>query len=382
MKIAVISDLDMKGSGYFGIITPLCDGLTEKGHEIKVAGLGYRGEEHNYNFSIIPASNMKECVTIVQNLSNPAVWGFDVLIVGLDIPHHKKLLEGFQTRNFKYLGIFPVEADPLDLDWAMSLMQMDKGFCISEFGTQEVIKRNIDMEHLVVGVSENWIPPQDDQREKIRQAFGIPEDAFVVLTVADNQERKNLQSSMKAYARFAEKVPNSRHVIVSRLGFIGGWNLETFGTELGIRDKLILMERGMPFLELWSLYAMSDVFLLLSKAEGMCFPALEAMSVGIPVVGTNCTAYVEHLKDNRGFLVDYLINEEYGLPYIDPFGNANRYFASVFQASDILLGIQSGELVHDQEAAWEYVRSRKWENAVEQVDKAIGELDGKKTKEN
>ena len=123
MKIAFITDMDLRGSGYLNLSAPLCNGLVERGHEIKVAGLGYLGQEHWHKFSIIPAQNLQEAHAIILNLNN--MWKFDVLIVALDIPLHERFLQLFKGRQFKYIGIMPIEADPLCFSWAMVLMEMD-----------------------------------------------------------------------------------------------------------------------------------------------------------------------------------------------------------------------------------------------------------------
>jgi hypothetical protein len=57
MKIAVITDMDLTGSGYMNLTVPILKGLSKNGHEIKVAGLSYKGDEHWWDFSIIPANN-------------------------------------------------------------------------------------------------------------------------------------------------------------------------------------------------------------------------------------------------------------------------------------------------------------------------------------
>ena len=373
-RIAVITDTAFISSGYFNIGMPLCNGLAKLGYDIKVAGLGYKGEEHFWDFSIIPAENLKEVATITKNLEN--VWPFDIMLVALDIPIQAILLKGFETRDFKYIGIFPIEADELSFKWAMTLMLMDKSFCISEFGTKEAEKKFVPVEHLAVGLDTNaWRLPLEGEKETIRIAYGLPKDAFVVLTVADNQERKNWDSMLRAFAKFAEVHPNSYYVVVSRLKFFAGWDLDELAIRYGIRDKMVLLERGMAFRDLWGVYAMSDAFLLLSKAEGLGMIVLEAMAVGLPVVATGCTAQLEHLSDNRGFLIDYLVDEDYGFPPIDPFGLGYRYWANITQASNKLIGLAQGKYKHDKDGALEYVRSREWGNAVDQVDKAIEAFD-------
>lgn len=375
MRILAISDFDLKGSGYKNIIVPLCDGLTERGHEIKAAGLHYMGEEHFHKFSIIPAKSAEEIAAIVLNLEK--LWTYDVLMVALDIHLQGDLIKNLNLteKPYKYLGIFPIEADPIDFKSSAIIMQMDKAFCISEFGRQEIAKLHLDVEHLVIGLDcESWRQPSQEEREGIRNAYGIPQDEFVVLTVADNQERKNLATSLKAFADFNKEVPNSRYVLVTRVDFFAGWSLDELANRLGIADKLMLVERGIGFKELWSFYSMSDVFLLLSKAEGLGMPILEAMAVGLPVVGTNCSAFVEHLSDGRGFLVDYLDDLKFGFPPVDPFRLQNRYWASCEHATRILLGIYEGRYKHKKDKALEYVCSKKWENTILQVDGALREL--------
>ena len=120
MKIAWLSDLDMIGSGYFNISVPLCEGLIAKGHDVKAVGLGYKGNEHPYNFGIIPAENVKIALAVLQNLYQ--LWHFDVFVVALDITIQEAILRTISNRQFGYIGILPIEADPLCMSWAMALM--------------------------------------------------------------------------------------------------------------------------------------------------------------------------------------------------------------------------------------------------------------------
>ena len=247
MKVVVLSDMDQKGSGYSNITAPLVSGLVAKGYDqIKVVGLGYDGSEHNYPFSIIPAKNFQEVFAMLQNLYG--MLQFDVLVVALDIPLQEQILFQLNNRPFKYIGIMPVEADPLCVTWAMALMRMDKVFIISEFGTQEAKKVGIQAEHIQVGIDTDfWRKPNNEEYKKIRQSlFGIEDNTYVVLTVADNQERKNLSRSMDIFAGFAKVVPNSKYVLVTREHQMVGWRLRDYAQLLGINEKLMIFERGMP----------------------------------------------------------------------------------------------------------------------------------------
>ena len=55
-RIVFVSDFNFKGSGYLNIAVPLCQGLAERGYQVKAVGLGYSGDEHGFDFSIPPLS--------------------------------------------------------------------------------------------------------------------------------------------------------------------------------------------------------------------------------------------------------------------------------------------------------------------------------------
>ena len=369
LRIAWLSDFALEGSGYFNISVPLCNGLVVKGHDVKAVGLGYKGNEHNNSFGIIPAGSIKEALAVLQNIH--ILWKFDILVVALDITLQEAILRTIANRDFGYIGIMPIESDPLCMSWAMVLMQMDKAFIISQFGTNEAKKMNIDAEHLQIGIdTELWKMPTEEEKQSLRKSYGIEPDTFVVLTVADNQERKNLSRSMQIFAGFTKKVPNAKYILVTRENAFVGWKLRDLAQQLKINDKLNIYERGISFQELWSLYAMSDAFLLTSKAEGLGMPLLEAMAIGIPCLATDCTAIAEVLADGRGILIDHEHKLHPEFLYIDPFGNGHRYFCSLKDGINKLLNLY---IVREDiiKKAREYAETRKWEIAIEQMENAV-----------
>ena len=155
-----------------------------------------------------------------------------------------------------------------------------------------------------------------------------------------------------------------------------GWKLRDYAQEIGISDKFMILERGMPQRELWVCYAISDVFLLASKAEGLGMPLLEAMSVGLPCIATNCTGMSELLADGRGWLVDY--REE--CTHRDPFGNGRRYWIDKKDGVDALQWVYTNvfddETLYITKNARHYVETRTWDIAIDQVEKAILEVCG------
>ncbi len=373
-KLIVITDMTMIGSGYYYLMTNLLTGLAGKGYDITVSGLGYMGEPHPYPFSIIPTQVPQDAMSIVSNLlylnrENPQV----AVLVGMDIPYQLQYSESLKGSGRKYLGITPMENGPLVQTWAMGLANLDFLWLISEMAKQECLKAGLTkVDHLNVGVdTELWHPANPDERLQLRQGMGIEPDEFVVMTVADNQERKNLWAGMHIIKTLKDKHPDRkfRYVMVTKEESPVGWRLRDLAQSEGIVREYLPFQRGIPPKNLWGLYACADAYLQPSKAEGLGLPVLEAMACGVPVVCTNTGAMAELCAEERGLLADV----KYSM--IDVWGNSRRDFIDTDHAAQLLSNIMtSPEDKEYEERALAYVRSRTWDVAVNQVDAKLTEL--------
>jgi glycosyltransferase involved in cell wall biosynthesis len=374
-KILWTSHFDMKGSGYLNLSVPLCEGLVAAGHEVKVLGFEYRGEEHHFPFSVIPTLNFQDIIAQTMNIKE--LWKPDVFVSAFDVTVHSMLLSHPVFNGVPYVGIFPIESDPLCLPYAMLISRMQAACVISKFGTEECKKFGIDAHYLPVGMNmEEWRIPAEEERLQARETFGLS-DTFAVLTVADNQERKCLSRSLEIFADFHKTNPNSKYVLVTREHLPVGWELRDYARVLGIGDSVLIFERGMSQKDLWMMYAAADMFLITPKAEGAGLPVLEAMAIGLPVAGTDCTAIHEHLSDGRGYLIPY------NYQYVDPFMNGNRYFVDREAGAKTLqhiyncwLNDEDEELDKVREAAFKYIEDRKWETSVVTLDTIIKKVGG------
>lgn len=382
-KIVAITDMAFVGSGYFYIFTNLVNGLVKQGHSVTVAGLGYIGEPHSFPFSIIPAQTLQDAVSIMNNLiflQDP-----DLLLVALDIPLqiqiHNTLKDAKKKdgqTKVKYMAITPLENGPLLDDWAVPLSTMDSVFFISQLGADEAKKAGVTQaEHLYVGVDTNlWHPASASERTNLRNGLGFAEDEFVILTVADNQERKNLAAGMQIVAGLKEKRPDLKikYVIVTREDNPFGWRLRSLAKYYGLMNEYLPFNKGIPSQDLWGLYGVADVYLQPSKAEGLGMPVLEAMACGIPCIATDTGALHELLTDNRG----HLVPSAYQI--IDVWGNSRRDFINTERGTMALLDLlrwkdEGSPLPAERtDAALQYVRSRTWEYPVKQVNDKIAEL--------
>lgn len=383
-KILVITDMDSVGSGYKHICVPLFTEIMKlENYETKIIGFMYRGEEHNYPFSVLPAVVLEEAVMMATNLIK--IWYPDLIIVAMDLPIQAKIFETLNkllprfpeeieqglTTPRKYIAITPLENGPLCMTWAAPLFNMDSVFFISELGTNEAKKVGVKAEHLQIGVDTvSWHPATPEEKKQLRDGLGIPQDAFVVLTVADNQERKNLWAGMDAIAKLKKEVSRPiKYALVTREQNPHGFKLRDLATTLGINAEYTPFERGMPQKDLWALYAIADIYLQPSKAEGLGLPVLDAMCMKIPVVATNTGAMTE-LLDGRGFL----ISSEY--TFTDVWGNSRRDMINRESVAKTLQLISMGEIPIPQDVPYEYVSKRTWDIPAKQLHDKIVELIG------
>lgn len=380
-KIAVLTDMQFIGSGYYYLMTNLLTGLAKLGHEISVAGLGYMGEPHSYPFSIIPCPSAQDGISILNNLIY--LQRADLIMIGMDIPFQTQFFDALRGSGKPYVAITPMENGPLVQTWAQSLANMTCVFFISEMAKQEAIKAGVTKaEHLYVGVdTELWKPATPEQRAQLRSGMGIEDDEFVILTVGDNQERKNLWAGMRIVSLLKKEHPNRRfkYIMVTKEDSQVGWRLRDLAASEGILEEYLPFQRGLPTRDLWGLYAVSNVYLQPSKAEGLGLPVLEAMGCGIPCVTTDTGAMTELLQEERGMLVPSAYE------YIDVWGNSRRDFINMVSAAGsigvIMNPDNSAGIQQMVDRASAYVRSRTWDIAVAQMDAKIAEIFNEPKKE-
>lgn len=387
--VIYISDLNMGGansseegvarSGYANIAVEVCRGLSNQDCEVMVLGIGYSGQEYDEKFHIIPCSNLQDVIGNMNNLKY--MWldegrepgsGVDIVICALDIhvfqeqifPYVKKL-------DLPYICITPLESDPLCITWANLLREMNKVFFISQFGADEAVKAGVNAEHIEVGIdTKSWRLRTEEEYQKIRESLGFDQDDFVVMTVADNQERKALGRGLQIIAELKSQGVKAKHILVTREHSQVGWRLYDLAYELNISSDLKVFQNGMPFGDLYSLYCAANAYLCCSKGEGLGLPIMEAMCVGIPVVANKTGAIPELLGEDRGWVVDY------GSWYYDPFGNQKRYDISIEEAVLALQEIRSNpdESVRRMTAARLFMESRTWDKPVTQIITAIDKI--------
>lgn len=137
-------------------------------------------------------------------------------------------------------------------------------------------------------------------RVELRNRYGWPIDAPVVLAVGRLVHEKNYPMMLRVLRRLRDRIPDLRAAIA-------GWGkqeelLADLRIELGLESCLQLLGRREDVADL--MHA-ADVFAMSSNSEGFSNALLEAMWIGKPVVATRVNGAIEVVRNGEnGILVD------------------------------------------------------------------------------
>ena len=153
------------------------------------------------------------------------------------------------------------------------------------------------IEHIPgVGIDLNRfkVLPVDTAAE--RQKLGIPENAFVLVSVGEISKRKNHQIILRALSML--KNTNIHYVIVGQ---------GPLREQLVKYVKLNHMSYNVHFLgyrnDIAKIYNIADVCCFPSLQEGLPVALMEAMACGLPIVCSQIRGNSDLIKNNDGFVI-------------------------------------------------------------------------------
>jgi len=242
----------------------------------------------------------------------------------------------------------------------------------SRHAQNELKKEGIEAAFVPHGVDINIYKPLN--KELARKSFGIPTDRFVVGIVAannDEETRKAWDANFLAFKYFLEQNPDARKDAIlfvhSDPENEKGRNLYELATQIGVMDfiywddpytsSLLTVQESV----MAQLYNCFDVFLLLSRREGFCLPALEAQACGVPCILNDFSAMSERNDFGR---VGWLVKPA-ALVY-SPL-NAITSIPDPYKGADALSEAYNNESKREYFAkrALEYARRQTWDIAID-----------------
>ena len=299
MKILLSSNSPFHFSGYATQAKGIMNVLLQLGHEVHVYGWTVSGQPPLQMGPVTFYSRQGEMQWGGDAGAYAHAIGADLLITLQDV---WPLPENFAlTLPCPWLPLFPIDGRPAPPPVVDAVQGAEYPAVYSKFGMKMMWKAGVPCHYIPHGIDTNTFCPGDKQA--IREQFGIPQDAFMVLMVAANQgqpSRKAFAEALEAFRDFHAAHPNSFIYLQTQRNAKGkGVLLDVLIKQLGLprtavkfcnQDALAL---GMPDSHIADLYRAADVLLSPSMGEGFGLPIAEAQACGCPVITQDCSSMSE-----------------------------------------------------------------------------------------
>lgn len=153
---------------------------------------------------------------------------------------------------------------------------------------------NIKAAYLPLGVDKEHFTPKPFDTH-LAQQLGVQHDDFVIITVANIVPLKGIETLIRAFL----EVDKGKLIIVGDHRFKHG----TYLVNTYRSDKIIFTGKQ---LDVRSFLSLADVFCIPTEAigEGMPMAPVEAMSMGLPVIGSRVPGIIDVLKGFEDLLFD------------------------------------------------------------------------------
>ncbi|TAK32241.1 MAG: glycosyltransferase [Chloroflexota bacterium] len=219
---------------------------------------------------------------------------------------HRRQNPGYQA----YVGATMFETDRLPAGWSSACNGMDEVWVPSSFNRETFIRAGVDPARIQVipfGMDTRGYDPAEVQPLRIEERRG-----FAFLSTFQWSKRKGWDVLLKAY--LSAFTPSDDVCLLLRtypdriktppiLERIANY-VRQLGLDPAHIPAIILLENFVPDEKMPSLYAAGDAFVLPSRGEGWGIPYMEAMAMGLPVIGTRWSAQLDFMNDENSYLID------------------------------------------------------------------------------
>jgi len=239
-----------------------------------------------------------------------------------DVIHVTSLFEGYEDDAVTSVGTFTsglVSATLYDLiplidqqyyltnethrDYYFNKVQALKNahllLTISESSRKEAIENLQLSQNKIVNVSaavEEKFHPNTltfDRIHQLKSKYGV-ERNIVMYVPGGFDRRKNFEGLIRAYSMVPSAIRvGYQLVIVGNIGAYKLRNLQKLAKQAGLANDELVVTGFIPDEDLIDFYNLVTLFVFPSKHEGFGLTVLEAMSCGVPVIGSNCTSISE-----------------------------------------------------------------------------------------
>lgn len=229
--------------------------------------------------------------------------------------HHQPGNNLDRFKNSAYcIGRTMYETDRIPLSWVDKCNQMDEIWVPSKFNISTFSKSGVDKSKLVVIPGSIDTDIFDPDKVDILE---LPNRAkFNFLSIFEWTNRKGWDILLNSYFKSFTKDDNV--CLYLRTFLLSNYDVDTkkliqnkinsFIDKVGYNKeelpRIELLTKQLSFNDMIKLYKSVDAFVLPSRGEGWGRPYMEAMSMELPVIGTNWSGNKEFMTNENSYLID------------------------------------------------------------------------------
>jgi glycosyltransferase involved in cell wall biosynthesis len=276
-----------------------------------LSGLGVSSWPVDVGAALPASSGGERCASVAPPDGAPLVVHVNAPLLPLALRH----LPRGVVRGRRVIGYWAWELPTLPPDWRAGARFVHEVWVPSRF-TATALETLLPGRVRVVPHPVAAAPPEPAPLD--RTAFGLPDDAVVVLVsfnLASSLERKNPLGAIAAFrAAFGER---SDRLLLLKIGHPGHFpaDFERLRTAVAGVPNIRLDTTPLPRADSHALTRAADIILSLHRSEGFGLVAAEAMLLGRPVIATAWSGNMDFMDETSAALVGYRL-----IPARDPRG--------------------------------------------------------------
>jgi glycosyltransferase involved in cell wall biosynthesis len=211
--------------------------------------------------------------------------------------------------KFPYLVYATLDGVPVYPSWKDIFSGTNVNLAMTEWGMKAYQNAGINMSaYIHHGVNWNFFSTNAEEKKSVRNKLGISDDTTVFVSWDTNQFRKRIDALLDCWKAFRPESKKAKLFLNMDSNCRIGWDLERLMEQKGIsRETVLLPENVYGRRKNWeqsesvdfhrAISLIGDVYLSTTAGEGFGKCALEALSLGMPVIITDysaCSEVCEH----------------------------------------------------------------------------------------
>jgi glycosyltransferase involved in cell wall biosynthesis len=367
LRILLLSNAGWCPSGYGIQVQSFIPRLKAAGHELAVSAFfGLQGGQLEWEGIKHYPSGYQQFGNDVVHL-HAADFGADIVIGLIDVwvirPEIFKLVRFVPWTPIDHSPVPRPVSDRLRSSWAV--------LAYSKFAMRELERVGINPHYVPLAVDTKVFHPMPERRNEMRARFGIPEGAFVVGMVAQNQSasfptRKGFERIIPAVADLRQRGYKDLILYIHTWPGVelGGVPLAGVIQAFGAQDWVFMPRPdtfpmgGLSRPRLAELYNAFDLYACPSMAEGFGLPLVEAAACGIPSIATNFSSMPELVPS--GWLIKPITRILTPLMSYQALASEDSIAELISFAYD-----HPAELAQESKKAVEFAQEYDWDRVIE-----------------